>query len=61
MNAAEAGRAMNLPPHGDFPDQKLNEIGWASRVAIQLQFLLPDRAPETGGRCSKHCRRRRGG
>jgi enterochelin esterase-like enzyme len=33
-----------------FPGQKHNEISWASRVAVPLQFLLPPVAGETGRR-----------
>jgi enterochelin esterase-like enzyme len=37
-----------------FPGQKHNEISWASRVDIPLQFLLaPDRAPERPGRARR--------
>ena len=37
-----------------FPGQKHNEISWASRVEIPLQFLLaPNRAPERPGRARR--------
>ena len=34
----------------NFPGQKHNEISWASRVDIPLQFLLAPRQPEPGRR-----------